>query len=127
MNEEEGQGGGRSGSREPEIYLESDSLPIFNGNVFNVLIKQINLSSSFESGSGGQLPYQYLLRVTSVDNDEIVFDSRKSIITAQENINYFFNEYGNIYVGNYTGGGNLFQGNIDKINLWTHSKVIREK
>ena len=104
----------------PDVYLESDSLPIFNGNVFNVLIKQINLSSSFESGSGGQLPYQYLLRVTSVDNDEIIFDSRKSIITAQENINYFFNEYGNIYVGNYTGGGNLFQGNIDKINLWKH-------
>ena len=101
-------------------FIESDSLPIFNGNVFNVLIKQINLSSSFESGSGGQLPYQYLLRVTSVDNDEIVFDSRKSIITAAENVNYFFNDFGNLYIGNYTGGGNLFQGNIDKINLWKH-------
>jgi hypothetical protein len=58
----------------PTDYLETDSLPLFNGNVFNVLIKQINLSASYDSGSGGQLPYQYSLRVTSVDNDEIVFD-----------------------------------------------------
>jgi hypothetical protein len=58
----------------PTDYLETDSLPLFNGNVFNVLIKQINLSASYDTGSGGQLPYQYSLRVTSVDNDEIVFD-----------------------------------------------------
>jgi hypothetical protein len=101
-------------------YLESDSLPLFNGNVFNVLIKQINLSASFDTGSGGQLPYGYYMRVTSVDNDQIVFDSKKSIISSTENINYNFNEFGNLYVGNYTGGGNLFQGNIDKINLWKH-------
>lgn len=101
-------------------YLESDSLPLFNGNIFNVLIKQINLSASFDTGSGGQLPYGYYMRVTSVDNDQIVFDDKKSIISSTENINYNFNEFGNLYIGNYTGGGNLFQGNIDKINLWKH-------
>ncbi len=99
-------------------YIETDSLPLFNGNVFNVLIKQINLSSSYDSGSGGQLPYQYSLRVTSVDNDEIVFDDNKSIISGTEGINYTFNDISLLYVGNYSGGGNLFQGNIDKINLW---------
>lgn len=104
----------------PNDYLESDSLPLFNGNIFNVLIKQINLSSSFDTGSGGQIPYGYYMRVTSVDNDQIVFDNEKSIISSTENINYNFNEIGYIYVGNYTGGGNLFQGNIDKINLWKH-------
>jgi hypothetical protein len=93
---------------------------LFNGNVFNVLIKQINLSASYDSGSGGQLPYQYSLRVTSVDNDEIVFDDNKSIISATNGINEAFNSFGLLYVGNYTGGGNLFQGNIDKINLWKH-------
>jgi len=104
----------------PTDYLETDSLPLFNGNVFNVLIKQINLSSSYDTGSGGQLPYQYSLRVTSVDNDEIVFDDTKSIISGTEGINEIFNSFGLLYIGNYTGGGNLFQGNIDKINLWKH-------
>ena len=104
----------------PTDYLETESLPLFNGNVFNVLIKQINLSASFDTGSGGQLPYGYSLRVTSVDNDEIVFDDTKSIISGTEGINDTFNAFGNLYVGNYTGGGNLFQGNIDKINLWKH-------
>jgi len=104
----------------PTDYLETDSLPLFNGNVFNVLIKQINLSSSYDTGSGGQLPYQYSLRVTSVDNDEIVFDDTKSIISGTEGINETFNSFGLLYIGNYTGGGNLFQGNIDKINLWKH-------
>ncbi len=106
-----------SPSGAPTDYLETDSLPLFNGNVFNVLIKQINLSASYDSGSGGQLPYQYSLRVTSVDNDEIVFDDNKSIISGTEGINESFNSFGLLYVGNYTGGGNLFQGNIDKINL----------
>ncbi len=109
-----------SPSGAPTDYLETDSLPLFNGNVFNVLIKQINLSASYDSGSGGQLPYQYSLRVTSVDNDEIVFDDNKSIISGTEGINESFNSFGLLYVGNYTGGGNLFQGNIDKINLWKH-------
>ena len=109
-----------SPSGAPTDYLETDSLPLFNGNVFNVLIKQINLSASYDTGSGGQLPYQYSLRVTSVDNDEIVFDDDKSIISGTDGINEAFNGFGNLYVGNYTGGGNLFQGNIDKINLWKH-------
>jgi len=104
----------------PTDYLETDSLPLFNGNVFNVLIKQINLSASYDTGSGGQLPYKYSLKVTSVDNDEIVFDDNKSIISGTEGINESFNSFGLLYVGNYTGGGNLFQGNIDKINLWKH-------
>ena len=109
-----------SSNGQPTDYLETDSLPLFNGNVFNVLIKQINLSASYDTGSGGQLPYQYSLRVTSVDNDEIVFDDKKSIISGTESINELFNAFGLLYVGNYTGGGNLFQGNIDKINLWKH-------
>ena len=104
----------------PTDYIETDSLPLFNGNVFNVLIKQINLSANYDTGSGGQLPYQYSLRVTSVDNDEIVFDDSKSIISGTDNINSIFNDISLLYVGNYTGGGNLFQGNIDKINLWKH-------
>jgi hypothetical protein len=104
----------------PTDYLETDSLPLFNGNVFNVLIKQINLSASYDTGSGGQLPYQYSLRVTSVDNDEIVFDDTKSIISSTDTINDTFNAFGTLYIGNYSGGGNLFQGNIDKINLWKH-------
>lgn len=93
--------------------LVIEDIPIFNGKIYNVLIKTIDTSNEFDSGEG--FPRFFNFRVTCVEGDRIIFDSSKKQLFSATIANYF-NTGSNIYFGNYAT--TYFCGNIDKINLW---------
>jgi hypothetical protein len=94
--------------------LTTNPLPLFNGNIFNVLIQQ----QPYNDGNySTQIPSLYYLKVNSVDNDNVVFQNVVEEILNDSYSSYFSNN-SNLYFGNISGGNNNFYGTIDRINLW---------
>lgn len=96
--------------------LSTKSLPIFDGNVYSVMIRKNNVSSEYTSSNNLDLiPTKYDLvvainedgenRLISVDTD-----------TFSYNTNLKFTSGSNPYL---KFGSSNFSGSIDKINLWT--------
>lgn len=94
-----------------------DNIPIFNGKIYSVLVKVKSAIDQFDVGAGN--PSYLTFRVTSVEDDRLVFDTKKTLIISDAFTQSFYLS-GTIYVGNYGGSGNLFYGNIDKINIWSN-------
>lgn len=93
-----------------------DDIPIFNGKIYSVLIKVKSATNDFDTGSGN--PSYLTFRVVCVEDDRLIFDTTKTAVISDAFTQFFYSS-GTIYAGNYGGSGNLFHGNIDKINIWS--------
>jgi hypothetical protein len=94
-------------------FIVTDELPLFNGDIFNVLIQKQPAIGQYTD----IIPSMYYVEVNSVDNDRIIFQSSAELLLDDSYATYFSNQQ-NIYFGNTFNGTNNFYGNIDKINLW---------
>lgn len=92
-----------------------DDIPIFNGKIYSVLVKVKSATNDFDVGTGN--PSYLTFRVTCVEDDRLIFDTTKTSVIPEEFTEFFYSS-GTIYAGNYGGSGNIFYGNIDKINIW---------
>jgi hypothetical protein len=105
------------GSGSSQSYILSDTLPIFNGNIFNILLRKNYPYSKFEySTDENNIPIKYDLEVQRNENGRIIFQSTSSNILLQ-NDNEIFSQYGNFYLGNVSSTDS-FYGTLDKFNIW---------
>jgi len=95
--------------------LSTKSLPIFDGNVYSVMLRKNNASSEYTSSNNINLiPTQYDLvvaindegenRLISIDSDKFGFDTNTKFVDGSNPYLQF--------------GSNQFSGSIDKVNLW---------
>lgn len=122
-----------SGSVMPYTEISSSVLPLFNGNVFSVMLRRNYPSTAFATSSltassyfENLIPTKYDLYVQKNESGRVVFKSTSSAILTKE-YNQAFSDttklQGNrILVGNwyssYDNLGNSFIGLLDKIRLW---------
>lgn len=91
--------------------VSTNSLPIFNGGYFSVLIQSIpQVVTSYS------VPSFYSIDVVSADQDRIVFQSNNQMLLSSSYQKYFTSQ--SINFGNVIGGNNNFYGTLDKINVW---------
>jgi len=97
--------------------IVSDPLPIFTGDIFNVMIRKNDPDPLFEYNINVDLvPAKYDLRVQRKEDGREIFSSYSSTILTQS-FNYAFENVGQLYFGNYqTASG--FVGTLDKILVW---------
>lgn len=99
-----------------DIEISSDSLPLFNGKIYNILIKEQNTDDMFDVNTLGYFPNYYTLKVNSYDGGDQLFDSENTLL-LDYSYHTVFSSTGSLVFGN-SGSYNSFYGNIDKINLW---------
>lgn len=92
-----------------------DDIPIFNGKIYNVLVKIVSAADQFDAGTGNPSYIQF--NVVCAEDDRLVFNKVKKLIIADAKTQLFYSS-SIVYVGNYSAG-NGFYGNIDKINVWS--------
>ena len=99
------------------IKILSESLPIFTGEIFNIMVRRNNPDNLFEYNSTPHLvPTKYDMWVQRKENSRNIFSSlSSSILTKNDNIQ--FSNTGTLYFGNYDNSGS-FIGQLDKILLW---------
>jgi hypothetical protein len=95
----------------------SDSLPFFNGQIFNVLIKKEDYLQDEQLVLSGQYPSTYYFIINHSYEDRTIFDSKNEILLNRSYATYFTSST-NLYFGNTTASVNNFFGNLDKINIW---------
>jgi hypothetical protein len=95
----------------------SDSIPIFNGEIFNVMIRRNEPDPLFEWNSNVDLvPTKYDLWVQKNEDSRTIYSSSKfSYLTKDYNLT--FGSTGTVYFGNYISSGS-FTGILDKILVW---------
>lgn len=94
--------------------ITSSALPIFNGEIFNVMLRRNNVNSEFESSSDPDvIPIQYDLVVKRNENGRTIFNSTSSAIFYTQD-NRIFSQFGRFSLsdGNYIGM-------LDKLNIWS--------
>jgi len=98
-------------------FILSDPIPIFNGEIFNLMLRKNDPDENFEYNSVDDLiPTKYDLWVQRKDDGRTIFSSSKFDILTQT-YNYKFSEIGTLYFGNYENSSS-FKGLLDKILLW---------
>ena len=101
-------GSGSSGTN-----ITSSILPIFNGDIFSVMVRRNEPISLFEpSITYNSIPLEYDLVVQRNENGETIFYSTSSVI-LYNNDNQIFSQWGQFRLSN----GN-FIGTIDKLSIW---------
>ncbi len=102
------------------VRILSDSIPIFNDEIFNIMVRRNEPDDLFEYNSNSDLvPTKYDLYVERKTDSRIIFNSYKSSILTKD-YNYTFSDTGFLYFGNYDVS-NGFVGLLDKILLWDSS------
>jgi hypothetical protein len=99
--------------------ISTQPLPLFNGDVFNVLIQQRDVTSEFDVVYTNVIPSIYSLQVNSVENDRVIFQSSNELLLGSQYIGYFTSS-NSVCFGNTPYGNNNFFGNLDKINIWNY-------
>ncbi len=95
----------------------TDEIPIFTGDIFNIMVRKNNADPLFEYNQIPDLiPTKYDLWVQRKDDVRTIYSSYKSEILTQT-YNYQFSNEGVLYFGNYQSSGS-FVGLLDKILLW---------
>lgn len=103
--------------RQGDKYILSEPVPIFNGEIFNLMIRKNNPDVLFEYNLTTDLvPTKYDLRVQRKDDSRTIFSSYESGILTQT-YNYKFSNRGSLYFGNYQNSSS-FLGLLDKILIW---------
>lgn len=98
-----------------DSVITSDSLPLFDGNIYNVLIKWEESPYNLIDFDNSGLPHIYTLIINNVNEDRVIHQSTTKKVLANTYLPYFTSS-NYIFFGNYNN--NTFYGNIDKINLW---------
>ena len=95
--------------------LSTKSLPIFDGNVYSVMIRKNNPSSEYTSSNDSTLiPTQYDLVVAiNEDGENRLISVATDTFTHDTNVKFI--DGSNPYL---VFGSNQFSGSIDKVNLW---------
>jgi hypothetical protein len=105
-----------TGSATSHSIVSSD-VPIFNGDIVNIMVKRENPSgASFDTSS--MLPYYYTLLVAGYDGSRQKYFDRQSELLSHD-YSAAFTASGVIQFGNKTSNG--LYGNLDKINIWSGS------
>lgn len=106
--------------KQADKYILSDPIPIFNNEIFSIMVRKNDPDGLFEySPISDLVPLKYDLRVQRKDDGRTVFDSYTSDVFTQT-YNYKFSNAGTLYFGNYINSGS-FIGSLDKILLWDDS------
>lgn len=95
----------------------SDSMPFFNGQIFNVLIKKEDYLQDEQLVLSGLYPSTYYFIINHSYEDRTIFDSKNELLLDCSYAAYFTSST-NLYFGNTTASVNNFFGNLDKINIW---------
>jgi len=99
-----------------DAELSSDLLPIFDGNVYSVMIRRNDISSLYTGSSNvNHIPTKYDLVVEINENGDSRLISSKSDTLGYDQ-NFAFSEGSSKFL---KFGSTQFSGSIDKINLWT--------
>ena len=103
--------------RQSDKYILSDPVPIFNGEIFNVMVRKNKPDENFEYNATDDLiPTKYDLWVQKKEDGRTIFSSSKFDVFTQT-YNYKFSEIGTLYFGNYENSSS-FKGLLDKILIW---------
>lgn len=101
------------GSGSTGIAITSSVLPIFNGDIFSVMLRRNVPDESFETNPDPNIvPLQYDLVVQRSENGRNIFYSISSNI-LYENDNDIFSQFGRFRLTNGS-----FKGTLDKLNIW---------
>jgi len=96
--------------------IESKTLPIFDGGVYNVMIRKSSPSSMYTSSANEDLiPTQYDLLVDVTEEGQTRLYSKSSAVLGHSYNTAFTNSTSS----KLRFGSNVFSGSIDKINVWT--------
>ena len=101
------------GSGSSGASITSSVLPIFNGDIFSVMVRRNNPYELFESSVDiNAIPLEYDLTVQRNENGNRIFYSTSSLILYDSD-NLIFSQWGRFRLTN----GN-FQGTMDKLSIW---------
>jgi hypothetical protein len=97
--------------------MSSSALPIFNGDIFNIMIRRNLPDDLFEYNSTPDIvPTKYDLWVQRADDGRTIYSSSVDSI-YQKNENISFSNSGTLFFGNYSESSSFF-GILDKILIW---------
>jgi hypothetical protein len=103
--------------RQSDKYIVSEPIPIFNGEIFNLMVRKNEPDGDFEYNLVDDLiPTKYDLWAQKKEDGRTIFSSSTSDILTQT-YNYKFSEIGTLYFGNYENSSS-FKGLLDKVLLW---------
>ena len=101
------------GSGSTGMLLKSEELPLFNGQIFSVMLRRNDVDENFEATSSvNDYPTQYDLVVQRNENGRQLFRSETTTY-LQSLDNRVFDQYGRFYLssGDYVG-------TLDKLSVW---------
>lgn len=103
--------------RQSDKYLLSDPIPIFTGEIFNLMVRKNDPDGLFEYNATDDLiPTKYDLWAQRKEDGRTIFSSSKSDVFTQT-YNSKFSEIGTLHFGNYESSSS-FEGILDKILIW---------
>jgi hypothetical protein len=103
------------GSGSTGATIVSNTLPIFNGDIFSVMLRRYEVSEEFEATSSvsvNDYPTQYELIVQRNENGRQLFCSSASVY-LQSLDNTVFSQFGTFRLSD-----GIFQGTLDKLSIW---------
>ena len=101
------------GSGSTGLMITSSVLPIFNGDIFSIMLRKNNPDTLFESiANSDVIPLDYDLTVQRNENGRRIFYSTSSAILYY-NDNITFSQFGKFFLTNGT-----FKGTLDKVSVW---------
>ncbi len=104
------------GSGSSGAFITSSVLPIFNGDIFSVMVRRNQPYGLFEQSlDRNEVPLEYDLTVQRNENGNRIFYSTGSIIMYDSD-NRIFSQWGRFRLTN----GN-FKGTLDKLSIWDTS------
>ena len=101
------------GSGSSGASITSSILPIFNGEIFSVMVRRNNPNDLFDPEIGiNSIPLDYDLVIQRNENARTIFYSSSSLI-LYENDNEVFSQFGRFRLSD-----GRFQGTLDKLLIW---------
>ena len=106
------------GSGSSGAFITSSVLPIFNGDIFSVMLRRNQQFGLFESppspdDQNNVIPLEYDLYVKRNEDGNVIFYSTSSINLYQSD-NDVFSQFGRFRLSNGS-----FQGTLDKVSIWS--------
>ena len=110
---------GYQGHENFKIY--SDIIPIFDGNVYSVMVRRNDYDSNYEAGSNeNEVPTKYDLYVGRNSGGRKIIYSTSSYINYVSQSNYTFDTSSNLMIGGWFHdiNGQGYTGTLDKFMVW---------
>lgn len=104
-----------------DFIVYSDPIPIFDGNVYSVMIRKNDYDPYFQyTADYNAVPTKYDLYVQRNDSGRSIIQSKISYINYNEQSNYTFEGAGTLMIGNWFQEYNHqgYTGTLDKFMVW---------